>query len=405
MSMTRLAQSAHPGAALARARAQTDSLFALVSREKLYDRPIAERHRMIFYLGHLEAFDWNLIGRRALGIPAFHPEFDKLFAFGIDPPAGQLPQDQPSDWPSLDEVRRYNLRVRETLDRLLEDAPRQLIHCAIEHRLMHAETFAYILHNENHARPLTALPPSVPPAPEMISIPAGTATLGLPHGDSFGWDNEFPETSVQVPAFSIARYKVANGDYLRFVNSGAAPPHYWTRRNGEWFYRGVFAEYPLPLDWPVYVTQSEAAAYAKSAGKSLPTEAQFHRAAYGTPAGEERVFPWGSQPPDSRHGNFDFARWDPLPVTANPAGDSAFGVSQLAGNGWEWTSTPFSPFSGFEPFPFYPGYSAPFFDGDHFVVKGGAPRTAACFLRRSFRNWYRQSYPYVHATFRCVDVQ
>jgi len=402
MPITNLAQLA---SALAEARAQTDSLFTLVSPEMLYARPIAERHRMIFYLGHLEAFDWNLIGRRALGIPSFHQEFDNLFSFGIDPPVGQLPQDQPSDWPSLDEVRRYNLRVRETLEPLLDGAPARFIHCAIEHRLMHAETFAYILHNENHARPLTALTPSRPPAPEIISIPAGTVTLGLPHSGAFGWDNEFPQTSLHVPAFTISRYKVTNGDYLRFVNNGAPPPHYWTLRGGEWFYRGVFAEYPLPLDWPVYVTRTEAAAYAKSEGKSLPTEAQFHRAAYGTPAGEERAFPWGGRPPATQHGNFGFARWDPLPVTANPAGDSAFGVSQLAGNGWEWTSTPFSPFPGFSPFPFYPGYSAPFFDGDHFVVKGAAPRTAACFLRRSLRNWYRQSYPYVHAAFRCVDVQ
>ncbi|MBV6431826.1 MAG: Hercynine oxygenase [Bryobacteraceae bacterium] len=404
MSITSSYQSPNPLAALAQARSQTDSLFALVSPEKFYDRPIAERHRMIFYLGHLEAFDWNLVCRRALDVPSFHQEFDKLFAFGIDPPVGQLPQDQPSDWPSIEEVTSYNHRVRETLDRLMDNAPRQLIQCAIEHRLMHADTFAYILHNENHARPLTPLPPSSPPPLEMISIPAGTATLGL-SGDAFGWDNEFPETSIPVPAFAISRYKVTNGDYLSFVNSGAAPPHYWTRRDGAWFYRGVFAEYPLPLDWPVYVTRTEAAAYAKSLGMSLPTEAQFHRAAYGTPTGKERDLPWGSEPPTTQRGNFDFARWDPLPVTANPEGDSAFGVSQLAGNGWEWTSTPFSPFPGFERFPFYPGYSAPFFDGDHFVVKGAAPRTAACFLRRSFRNWYRQGYPYVHAAFRCVDVR
>ena len=102
-------------------------------------------------------------------------------------------------------------------------------------------------------------------------------------------------------------------------------------------------------------------------------------------------------------GNFDFRYWDPIPVTATPLGDSAFCVSQLVGNGWEWTTTAFQPFPGFQPFPFYPGYSAPFFDGDHFVLKGASPRTAARLLRRSVRNWFRPNYPYVYAGFRCVD--
>ena len=76
----------------------------------------------------------------------------------------------------------------------------------------------------------------------------------------------------------------------------------------------------------------------------------------------------------------------------------------MAGNGWEWTSTPFAPFPGFAPFPFYQNYSEPFFDGRHYVLKGASPRTAACFLRPSFRNWFRPSYPYVYATFRMVKA-
>ena len=136
----------HPGRSLARARQQTDDLFRLVRPDSLYERPIAERHRMVFYLGHLEAFDWNLIGRYALDRRSFQPEFDKLFAFGIDPAPGELPSDQPSDWPGLAEVERYNQRVRDEIDGVLESAlesiPEQLLHVALEHRLMHAETFA-----------------------------------------------------------------------------------------------------------------------------------------------------------------------------------------------------------------------------------------------------------------------
>jgi formylglycine-generating enzyme required for sulfatase activity len=164
----------------------------------------------------------------------------------------------------------------------------------------------------------------------------------------------------------------------------------------------MFDLLPLPKQWPVYVSQAEASAYARWAGRNLPTEAQWQRAAYGTPEGRENPYPWGEVPPHSGLGNFNFCGWDPVPLGAFPENRSAFGVMGLLGNGWEWTSTVFAPFPGFRAFACYPGYSADFFDGKHFVLKGGSARTAACMLRRSFRNWFQPHYPYVHAGFRCV---
>ncbi|MCZ2154917.1 MAG: SUMF1/EgtB/PvdO family nonheme iron enzyme [Bryobacterales bacterium] len=390
-----------------RARTETDNLFRLIGPETLYERPIPERHRLIFYLGHLEAFDWNLLGARALNLPRFHAEFDDLFAFGIDPPEGSAEGDKPSDWPSEDEVRNYNRRVRETLDSALDKVPEQYLHVALEHRWMHAETFAYLLHNlpvETKIRqPEKAPLPAQTLDKRMVDIPAGSATLGLADGDGFGWDNEFKQHKADVPAFSISRYKVTNGEYLEFVKDGGEPSHFWVRHGGGWYWRGMFEEFPLPLEWPVYVTHAQAQAYAAWAGKQLPSEEQFHRAAYGTPTGDERAYPWGNSQPDTVSGNFDFERWDPVSVAATPETDSAFGVSQLVGNSWEWTSTVFEPFDGFKPFAFYPRYSANFFDGQHYVIKGGSPRTAAPLLRRSFRNWFRPNYPYLYAGFRLVE--
>ena len=421
---------------LVKARALTDKLFAVVRPEALCDRPIAERHRIIFYIGHLEAFDWNLLAPRALNLPAFHPEFDRLFAFGIDPVGGGLPTDQPSDWPAMAAVYKYCDLVREKVDAELgngigEDPSTKalLLNVAIEHRLMHAETLAYMLHQLPFDRklPETAWPASRsrPAFHRMIEIPEGTATLGLARGVEgvFGWDNEFEEHSVVVPAFAIDACNVTNRDFLKFVLEGGyeerclwsaagwewitkqeiQQPRFWTRRDDSWFYRTMFNEVPLPLDWPVYVSHAEAEAYARWAEKALPTEARFQRAAFGTPAGVERAYPWGEEAPNSHHGNFDFQRWDPVAVGSYPEGRSAFGVEDLVGNGWEWTSTVFEPFPGFEPFPFYRGYSADFFDGKHYVIKGGSPRTAACMLRRTFRNWFQPHYPYVYATFRCVS--
>jgi ergothioneine biosynthesis protein EgtB len=425
---------------MAEARRRTDELFQIVHPDAIYDRPIPERHRIIFYLGHLEAFDWNLLRERVLKADSFHPEYDRLFAFGIDPVDGGLPSDQPPDWPSVREVEDYVARVRDKLGSALTAAllcderpvveegypAHVLVQVAIEHRLMHAETLAYMLHQLPLERKIRrAQAPGLAAArvaPAMVKVPAGMATLGLSCGASFGWDNEFEAHAVNVPAFVIDRYKTTNGEFLEFVAAGGyemrsfwdeagwkwrsehgiSHPAFWRRKDDTWHLRGMFQEIPLPADWPVYVSHAEASAFARWAGKQLPSEAQWHRAAYGTHNGEEPAYPWGNELPAAKRGNFDFERWDPVPVGAFPQGRSAFGVSDLLGNGWEWTCSVFAPLPGFRPFSFYPGYSANFFDGQHYVMKGGSARTAACMLRRSFRNWFQPHYQYVYAGFRCA---
>jgi ergothioneine biosynthesis protein EgtB len=396
------------------ARRQTDDVFALVKDEALYDRPIAERHRIVFYIGHLEAFDWNLLSG-SLGLEPFHAEFDRLFAFGIDPVGGGLPSDSRSDWPSLDRVLGYRHAVREKLDAAKPDrADRQLLHVAVEHRLMHAETLAYMFHQMPLDRKIRVDVSRVVgsrahgQAPDSVEIPEGVATLGLRRDSGeFGWDNEFDAHTITVPAFTIDRYKVTNGQFLKFLEEGGydhrplwsesdwewksrcgiESPSFWVRRNGAWLYRSMLEEIPLPLDWPVYVSHAEASAYCRWAGKALPSEAQWHRAAQGAGSSADNGKP----------------SWDPWPVAECPSKPSVFGVEGMVGNGWEWTSTLFSPFEGFRPFPFYEGYSADFFDGKHYVMKGGSVRTAECMLRPSFRNWFQPHYQYAYAGFRCVD--
>ena len=414
------------------ARKQSDALFSIVKPEFLYERPIAERHRIVFYIGHLEAFDWNLLRERVFQAGPFNPNFDRLFAFGIDPVDGGLPSDQPKDWPNIESVREYVAHTRRTIDDNLSGHFSKnteiLLNVAIEHRLMHAETLAYMLHQlpydrkqQLHSKPLLVTDAVTP---SMVEIPSGTATLGLSRDDvQFGWDNEYEINRVEVPPFTIDKYMVTNGQYLEFIAAGGyqnkdlwtdsdwqwitanniQQPVFWVRVGDEWKYRTMFEELSLPLDWPVYVSHAEANAYARWTGKSLPTEAQWYRAAYGTPEDKENIYPWGDAEPDSQKGNFDFYRWNPTRIGAFPQGQSAFGAFDMLGNGWEWTSTVFQPFAGFEAFPFYRGYSADFFDGKHYVIKGGSARTAASMLRRSFRNWFQPHYQYVYAGFRCVS--
>jgi gamma-glutamyl hercynylcysteine S-oxide synthase len=425
---------------LAQARSNTDKLFQIVRTESLYERPISERHRIIFYIGHLEAFDWNLFRQQKPSLSSFAPELDQLFAFGIDPLGGGLPTDLPEAWPSVARVKEYNRRIRGTLDAALESdefagetsvgqvSSHTLLNVAIEHRLMHSETLTYMFHQMPLEQKIwRSQNSSVGKSyqTDMVRIPAGRTTLGLERNEasSFGWDNEFEAVEIEVPAFQIDKYMVTNAEFLEFVLAGGydksdlwSPedwrwkqahnihhPAFWRAPQDEWFYRGMFEEVLLPLDWPVYVSHAEAAAFARWANKSLPTEAEWHRAAYGTPEGRERAYPCGEEIPLNGKGNFDFWRWDPTHVNAFPENRSAFGVVGQLGNGWEWTSSVFAPFAGFQPFAFYPGYSANFFDGQHYVIKGGSARTAACMLRRSFRNWFQPHYQYVYAGFRCVS--
>jgi len=388
------------------ARRASNALFGILAKDSMYDRAVAERHRFIFYLGHLEAFDWNLLGKYHLKLPPFRAEWDHLFAFGIDPGPDALPVDRPEDWPAEAEVQQYGDFTHELLDPRIAEIPEDLLQVAIEHRYMHLETLAYLLHNMEFNRKQGAdeagqTSGCVPENP-LLMVPSGNATLGQ-DATAFGWDNEFPCHQAQVAGFSIQQHKVTNGEYLRFVEAGGVPPHFWGQEQGQWLLRCMFSEIPLPLDWPVYVTQQEATSYAAWIGMRLPSEQEFHRAAYGNPDGAERMFPWGDDAPQPEHGNFAFQHWNPVRVDAHPAGVSAFGLWQLVGNGWEWTCTPFAPFPGFAKFPFYPGYSANFFDNRHYVMKGGSPRTAVPLLRRSFRNWFRPDYRYAFASFRCVS--
>jgi formylglycine-generating enzyme required for sulfatase activity len=415
--------------AYSRNRARTRALFDLVSHAAYYSRPIDLRHPIVFYEGHLPAFSFNTLVKRALGGASIDARLERLFARGIDPPDADSAGSNPTAihgerWPSRDEVQQFaaeaDRRVQDALmsanlnrpgDPLLDQS--EAVFAILEHEAMHQETLLYMWHRlpfDQKRRPGGYRPRVEGPVPtqEWIVIPPGRATLGVDRDAlRFGWDNERPGHTEDVAAYSIQRHDVTNAEYLEFVRAGGPVPLFWERagdgRSSEGLHwRGMFDLIPLPMAWPVYVTQEQATAYANWRGWRLPTEAEFQRAAYGTTDGRERIHPWGDTDPLPSHGVFDFTSWDPEPAGSHPMGRSAWGIDDLVGNGWQWTSTVFAPFPGFRPMPSYPEYSADFFDGEHYVVKGASPATARELLRPTFRNWFRAHYPYVYATFRCA---
>jgi ergothioneine biosynthesis protein EgtB len=422
-----------------RTRERTRALFTLLSDEAYYVAPIAARHPVVFYEGHLPAFSFNTLVKKALGGASIDARLEALFARGIDPEEATGATDAANAWPERRVVREFvdeaDRRVLDVLAHADLNRPghayldgAEAVHAILEHEAMHQETLLYMWHRlpfEKKRSPADYRPhvSGRVPAQEWVAIPEGSATLGVDRGAiPFGWDNEFGAKRVHLPAFAIERFNVTNAAYLEFVDAGGYDdprwwrpedwdwrgregirhPLFWERDRNAWYWRGMFERIPLPDSWPVYVSHAEASAYARWREVRLPSEAEFQRAAFGTPAGDERSFPWGDEPPSQQHGVFDFASWDPQPVGSHPAGQSAWSVEELVGNGWEWTDTVFAPFPGFRAMASYPEYSADFFDGEHLVMKGASPVTARELLRPTFRNWFRPRYPYVYATFRCA---
>ena len=317
---------------LAAAWARTDRIFELLVPGAFLARPITLRHPFIFYVGHLPAFAWNHICAGVLGRPSLNAAFDELFSRGIDPDVDDPTHchahpEIPDRWPPLAEVLAYRDSVRATVlecvDAVAERAATHLMArdgrvflMVIEHELMHQETLLYMVQQLGYDQkirpawlPRIVTGPGLPPA--TIMVPAGTATLGIETAAvAFGWDNEFPASSILVPAFQMDETSVTNGQFLAFVNDGGygrrelwtdddwewgraeklAAPAAWTNENGRRLYRGLFEALPLEavMDWPVYTSLAEARAYARWRGLRLPTEPEFHRAAFGDPSGDRK---------------------------------------------------------------------------------------------------------------------
>jgi len=401
---------------------RSDTIFDLLPKDRLLERPIGLRHPFLFYLGHLPAFTWNQVGRGFLGEGHCDAIFDCLFERGIDPAdEDQATAQSINSWPNVEAVFAYRDRVRQAIrQRIPEVLARssetlgqngRILHVAIEHELMHHETLMYML---AQCLPAMMERPSWVPAPEdgsgkaaeVREIPEGLATVGAKFDETeFGWDNEFGQEFWSVPPFRIQSLPVRNRDWFDFLQANHWGekwfPASWIRHLGDLFVRTVFGLVPFELaaGWPVQVSAVQARDYCVWRSGHLPTWGELVRAAYGDDPRRSR--PWGEQVRDDQAGDFGFTRWFPSPTGRHSAGASEYGVEELVSNGWEWTRTDFGPLEGFSPYiKSYPGYSADFFDGQHNVVFGASWATDPVFLRRSFRNWYRGDYPYAFTSFR-----
>jgi iron(II)-dependent oxidoreductase len=419
-------------ARLAAVRERTLLLVSVLDWPTLRRQQIPILSPMVWDLGHIGHFEEEWLARRLTGDEPLHDGFAAMF----DPQQNPRPTREALPLPGQHELTGYLERVRDRTLRVLAQieiaaAPDLLRNGLVyelvaEHEEQHQETLLQamqVLDRPAYPAPERRPAPTAATRPEgMAPVPAGPFEMGLA-GDGFAYDNERPRHRREIDGFEIDRAPTTHGEYLEFVEAGgyhtaehwseagwewcrqrgAEAPRNWTRRDRGWCVRWLDREMPLPTDLPVtHVCYWEAEAYASFAGKRLPTEAEWEKAALWDPeAGRARRYPWGDAAPEPHHANLDQLLFGPAPVGAYPAGVSAYGVHQMVGDVWEWTSSDFTAYPGFAAHP-YPEYSEIFFGSDYRVLRGGSWATRPAVARGTFRNWDFPIRRQIFAGLRCA---
>ena len=385
---------------------------------------------LVWDLAHVGNFEEIWLLRTIAGLPARDPLLDDIYdAFKharrertrlrlLDPTQSRG---------YISDVRG---RVLDVLERIELNPANPLLAQAyvygmvIQHEQQHDETMLATLQLRRAEYPVTDAPPAPagPAAPEEVLVPAGTFVLGT-DTEPWAYDNERPAHEVHLDSYWIDTAPVSNRQYLEFIEDGGySTPAWWAGRGWEWRLENA-AEHPqfwfrdtngwsrtrfgrpesLPLDEPVqHVCWFEADAYARWAGKRLPTEAEWEKAASWDPAARRKLrFPWGDGEPTTDLANLRQTRFHPAPAGSFPAGASPYGCRQMIGDVWEWTSSDFSAYPGSVAFP-YKEYSEVFYGRDYKVLRGGSWATHPVAVRNTFRNWDYPIRRQIFSGFRCA---
>ena len=321
-----------------------------------------------------------------------------------------------------DEARKYIAEVRDKALDVLEKSPLEgsalidqgfAFAMIIQHEQQHSETML-ATHQLRKGEPVL-FPEPLPAGvvgtrrglPSEVFVPGGEYAMGTSI-EPWALDNERPSHTVDVRPFWIDTVPVANADFAGFIDAGGyddprwwsaegwayrqkaglESPLFWIRDGGGWLRRRFGVVEPVPADEPVqHVCWYEADAFARWAGRRLPTEAEWEKAARFDPAtGRSRRYPWGDDDPTPARANLGGGALRPAPAGSYPEGASALGVRQLIGDVWEWTSSDFQPYPGFRAFP-YREYSEVFYGTDYKVLRGGSWAADQIACRGTFRNW------------------
>jgi iron(II)-dependent oxidoreductase len=425
------------GRHIAEARARTLELVEPLSDEQLVRQHSPLMSPIVWDLGHIANFEelWSI---RALDPSTRVGDEARARDRLYDPISHPRPSRRHLVLPDRDGTLGYLHAVRQETRRRLRRvtfdpgdpllADGYVYKMIAQHEAQHTETIlqtiqlvaGLVYEPERRVEPRHA---AVPVEAECAVIPAGAFLMGT-DDRSFAYDNERPRHLVELPRYRLDLAPVTNARYLAFVADGGyrrrelwtadgwrwlaearvEHPAGWVRRaDGGWSERAFGRLGPLVPDRPViHVSWYEADAFARWAGKRLPTEAEWEKAAaWDLEKRVARRFPWGDMPPTEDHANLDQRTFAPASVGAYPRGRSFFGCHQMLGCVWEWTASDFAPYSGFRAFP-YPEYSAIHFGRGYKVLRGGSWATRPIAVRNTFRNWDLPQRRQIFAGFRCA---
>ncbi|MGH3607135.1 MAG: ergothioneine biosynthesis protein EgtB [Pseudonocardiaceae bacterium] len=420
----------HLAAELARTRARSAALTDAIDDGELVCQHSRIMSPLIWDFAHIGNPEELWLVRDVGGRDAVRADIDQLYD------AFKHPRPNRPALPLLDptQTRRYLSEVRCKVLDVLDSAPlegRRLVEhgfvfgMIVQHEQQHDEMM--LATHQLRTGPAALQAPTPQPQrsrnlPGEVLVPAGEFTMGT-STEPWALDNEWPAHRAYTGAYWLDTVPVTNGEYQQFLadggyddprwwsergwahrcEAGLAGPQFWYVDGGSWWRDRFGVIEPVPPDEPVvHVCFFEAQAYAAWAGKRLPTEVEWEKAARFDPAtGRSRRFPWGDEDPTPAHANLGQRHLQPAPAGSYPAGASPLGVHQLIGDVWEWTSSGFSGYPGFAPFP-YREYSEAFFGGDYRMLRGGSFGTDAAACRGTFRNWDHPVRRQIFTGFRCA---
>jgi ergothioneine biosynthesis protein EgtB len=338
--------------------------------------------------------------------------------------------------PTVKETVKYRRHIDEAMEKFLATTNQRddsetiinLVRLGLEHEMQHQELLVYDIKHllcDLYRAPQKKVSPVNEAVTGMVEIEGGLFELGYA-GNDFAWDNEKPQHKVFLQDFAIDRAPVSNGEFLEFINAGSygdfrwwlsegwetvnqerwEAPLYWEKHDGRWMIRdfhGLHSVEERANDPISHVSYFEAAAYAKWAGKRLPTEAEWEKAACFNPNKKLRQdFPWGNNRPESKHSNlFENQLWSVAQIGAFPQGQSAYGCHQMIGDVWEWTTSDYVPFPGFKSE--FDEYNDKWFVGQK-VLRGGSFATPQVHIRSTYRNFFHPNERWMISGFRCAKT-
>ena len=411
-----------------------ESIFDVLAPEAFYIQSEPTRHPMIFYYGHTAVFFINKLYISGLIQERINPEFESIFAIGVDEMAWDDLESKNYDWPKLEEVKAYRKKVKERVLRFIDETPLELpitwespfwiVLMGCEHERIHIETSS-VLHRQmplRYIRQNDRFKPQRSSASivknELVTIPATKVTLGKERNNPYyGWDNEYGKQTHDLKSFQVSKYLVTNSEFLEFVldggyekrefwdeeglaflqRRGAKHPHFWVRDGEEFLYRAYDRVIPMPLDFPVDVNALEAEAFCRwksqKEGKSykLLSEAEY-MAIY------ERFYAKEIVTHEDANVNFAYG-FSSCSVTRFKHGE----LYDVAGNAWCWSRTAIDGFEGFEVHRAYDDFSTPTFDGKHNLILGASWASSGNELLARSRYAFRKHF-FQHASFRyCIS--